>query len=167
MLDENEPRSVRFENGPGLIFSVIFIVVLLAAICALSVMVLYELRVPRPTAQQDLPVLIPSAALPDAMQANHFSISLPVILSGSVSVSGQIWKVTKIDSLGYKTGGQRSDLATFTRIDGQDIAQGYCINRGWDVPDIGTEYLINAEGIFVPLTQSDAHPIQQFLRIQQ
>ena len=167
MLVKNEPKVIRIEREPGLIPGVIFVVVLLVSICALSVMVLFELVKPHPKAQQVIPVLISSAALPDAMQANQFSIRLPVILSGSVSVSGQIWKVTKIKSLGYELDGQNYDLATFTHIDGQDIAQGYCINRGWDVPDIGTEYLLNAEGIFVPLTQSDAHPIQRFLKIQQ
>ena len=167
MLIENEPRVIRIEKRPGFIPGVIFVTILLVAICALSVMVLNELTKPTPIAQQDIPVISPPKVLPDAIKANNFSIHLPVILSGSVSVSGQIWKVTKIKNLGYELDGQHYDLATFTRIDGQDITQGYCINRGWDVPEIGTDYLLNVEGIFVPLTQSDAHPIQQFLRIQQ
>jgi hypothetical protein len=167
MLGENEPKSVRIEKGSVLILSVIFVAVLLVAICALSVMVLNQLKDPRAIAQPDNTVLlIPPTLLPAAMPADQFSISLPVILSGSVSVSGQIWKVTKIKKLGYESGGQHYDLATFTRIDGQDIVQGYCINRGWDVPDIGTEYSVNAEGIFVPLYEPDAHPIQRFLMIQ-
>jgi hypothetical protein len=167
MLNENEPETARNENGPILILGVIFIAVILMTICALSVLLLNRQKEPRPTPQQDIPVIfIPTASLPTAMPVNHFPIRLPIILSGSVSVSEQIWKVTKIKNLGYELGGQRYDLATFTRIDGQDIAQGYCINRGWDVPDIGTEYLLNAGGIFVPLYESDAHPIQRFSKIQ-
>ena len=132
-------------------------VVLLMAICAVSVLLINELNGPRSTAQQAIPaLLIPTALPPAAMQANQFSINLPVILSA------QIWKVIKIESLGYELDGQSYDFATFTRIDGQDTLQGYCINRGWDVPEIGTEYLLNAEGIFVPLFQSDVHPIQRF-----
>jgi hypothetical protein len=166
MLVENESNLIRIKREPGPILGVMFIVLLLAAICAVSVMVMNELKQPRPTVQQDIPVLTSLVVLPDGIQANHYSTLLPVILSGSVSVSGQIWKVTKINSLGYELDSQRYDLATFTSIDGQDIAQGYCINRGWDIPNIGIEYLLNAEGIFIPLTQSDAHPIQRFLRIQ-
>jgi hypothetical protein len=91
-----------------------------------------------------------------------------MILSGSisvsVSVSEQIWKVTKIKILGYELDGQRYDVAIFKRVDSQDTVKAYCMNRGWDTPDIGTEYLLKAGGIFVPLYKSDAHPIQRFLR---
>jgi hypothetical protein len=166
MIVENERKVVRIEREPGLILGVIVVVVLLVAICALSVMVLNELVKSRPIAQQDIPVLIAPAAKPDAMEANHFSTLLPVILSGSVSVSEQIWKVTKIKSLGYELDGQHYDLATFTRIDGQDTVKGYCMDRGWDIPDIGTEYLLNADGIFVPLYEPDTQPFQRFLKIQ-
>jgi len=162
MLSESELESVRNENRRVLILSVLFVAVLLVAICALSVMVLNQLKGPRPTPQQD----IPAASLPIVMPPTHFSISLPVILSGSVSISEQIWKVSKIKLLGYELDGQHNDLATFTRIDGQDTVKGYCMNRGWDTPAIGTEYLLNAEGIFVPLNQSDADPLQRFLKIQ-
>ncbi len=161
MIVENKPKYVRIEREPGLILGVIFVVVLLLAICALGVMVLNELVKPRLTTQQNIPVLIAPAAKPDAMQANQFSTLLPVILSGSVSASGQIWKVTKIKSLGYELEGQHYDLATFSRIDGQDTVKGYCINRGWDIPDIGTEYLLNADGIFVPLYEPDTQPFQR------
>jgi hypothetical protein len=162
MLSKSEPVSARFENRSVLILSVIFIALLLMAICAVSVMVLNQLKGTRPTPQQ----AIPAAALPIVMPATHFLISLPVILSESASLSEQIWKVTKIKLLGYELDDQHYDLATFTRIDGQETVQGYCINRGWDIPDIGTEYLLNAQGIFVPLYKSDTHPLQRFSKIQ-
>jgi len=166
MLSKNKPKSARIENGPVLILGLIFIAVILVSICALSVMLLNKLREIRPTPQRDLPViLIPSAVLPTAMSSNHFSIHLPFILSGSVSVSEQIWKVTKIKSLGYQLGSQRYDLATFTRIDGQNTVKAYCINRGWDIPDIGSEYTLSPGGIFVPLQEPDDHPFQRFLKI--
>ncbi len=162
ILSESEPVSARFENRSILILSVIFIALLLMAICAVSVMVLNQLKGTRPTPQQ----AIPAAALPIVMPPTHFLISLPVILSESDSLSEQIWKVTKIKLLGYELDGQHYDLATFTRIDGQDTVKGYCMNRGWDTPAVGTEYLLNAEGIFVPLVEPDADPLQRFLKIQ-
>jgi len=105
---------------------------------------------------------MPPAVMPTAMQVSYFSIRLPIVLSGSE----QIWKVTNITSLGYELGDQRYDLATFTRIDSQDTVQGYCINRGWNVPEKGTEYLLTAGGIFVPLYEPEADPYQRFSMIQ-
>jgi len=172
MLRENELESVRIVNRPFFVLSVIFIVLLLVSICAVSIMVLNQLKAPRPSTQQDTQVILSPggslsmASLPAAMPANQYTIRLPVILSGSVSVSEQTWKVTKIKLLGYELDGQHYDLATFTRIDGQDTVKAYCINRGWDTPDIGAVYFLNAEGIFVPLHEIDSHPIQRFLEIQ-
>jgi hypothetical protein len=135
----------------------------------MSFMLYNQLREPRPTPQPNIPVkIIPTAV----MQANHFSIHLPVILLSKpepmpvpVSVPEPIWKVTKIINLGYELGGQRYDLAAFTRIDDQATGQGYCINPGWAIPELGTEYLLNAEGIFVPVYEPDAYPLQRFLKI--
>ena len=172
MLSENEPKSDRTENEPALILSVIFIAIILVTICALSVLWLNQLKEPRPTPQQDIKVILiptaamPTASLPTAIPAKYFPIRLPIILSRSGTVSEQIWKVTKIKILGYELGGQHYDLATFTRLDGQDTVQGYCINPGWDIPDIGTEYLFTAGGTFVPLQEPKADPFQRFLKIQ-
>ena len=167
MLSENEPKSARVENKPALILSVIFIAIILVTICALSVLWLKKLREPRPTPQQEIKViLIPTAAMPTAMPANYFPIRLPIILSRSGNVSEQIWKVTKIKILGYELGGQHYDLATFTRLDGQDTVHGYCISPGWDIPEIGTEYLFTAGDTFVPLQEPKADPFQRFLKIQ-
>ena len=70
-------------------------------------------------------------------------------------------------SSGYELAGQRYDLATFKHIDSQVTAEGYCIDRGLDIPDVGTEYLLNTEGIFVPLDSPAAHTTQRFLKIQE
>ena len=168
MFSENEPKSTSTKNGPAFILGVILLAVILLMMgCVLSFMLYNQLKEPSPTSQPDIPaIMIPAELLPTAMPANHFSIHLPMILSGSVSISEQIWKVTKIKSLGYELDGQRYDLATFTRIDGQATAQGHCINPGWGIPELGTEYLLNAKGIFVPLYQPDAHPLQRFLKIR-
>jgi len=171
MLSENEPESTRIENGLILTLGVLFIAVSLVSICALSVMLLNQQKEPSPTPQQDIPlILIPTAAMPAAMPASYFSIRLPNILSGSgsgsVSVSEQIWTVTKIKYLGYELDGQRYDLATFKRVDSQDTVKAYCMNRGWDTPNIGAEYLLNTSGIFVPLQEPEADPFQRFLMIQ-
>ena len=95
-------------------------------------------------------------------------MQLPIILGGFGSVSGseQIWKVTKIRTQGYELNGQFYDLATFLRIDGLDTAKGYCLNPGWIIPEIGTEYILTAEGIFVPLHESVAQSLQRFSRIR-
>jgi hypothetical protein len=171
MLIENELESIRNENRLVFTLSVLFVAVLLVAICALSVMVLNQLKQLPPTAQQATPgLLMPTAGAPApqplAMPANLFLVRLPVIQTGSVSLPEQIWRVSKIKNLGYELDGQRYDLATFTRPDSQNTLQGYCMNRGWDVPAIGAEYLLNAEGIFVPLYETGANPLQRFSMIQ-
>jgi hypothetical protein len=112
---------------------------------------------------------------PTAIPARHFSLSLPVILSayGSRSVSvvsetvaqSQVWKVIKIKRQAYELNGQRNDVAVFKRVDSQDTVKAYCINQGWDLPEIGTQYSLNTKGIFVPLHQRAAHPLQRFLTI--
>ena len=86
MLSENEPKSARIENGPVLTLGVIFLAVILVAICALSVMLLNQQKEPLPTPQQDKPVIL----IPTAMPANHFSTRLPIILSESESVSVRV-----------------------------------------------------------------------------
>jgi hypothetical protein len=170
MWRDNETKSTRIGNNPFFILGVIFVALVLVTICVLSVLSLKLQKGLRPTPTQE----ILTASIPAAMPANYFSIHLPVILSGSVSVAGSvivsvsepIWKVTKIKSLGYELDGRRYDLAIFKRVDGKDTVKAYCINRGWDTPDIGTEYLLNTEGIFVPLYQRDANPLQRFQMIQ-
>ena len=166
MSRENELESAENENVQVLILWVIFSAFMLMTICALSFMLFNWWKEPRPTPQPEIPaVILPTAYLPTAAPpANLFSISFPVILS--VSVSEQTWKVTNINSLGYEVDGERYDLATFTRIDGQGTAQGYCINRGWDVPVLGTEYLLKDGSTFVPLQEPEDDPLQRFLKIQ-
>jgi len=169
MLSENEPESTRIENGLILSLGVLFIAVSLVSICALSVMLLNQQRQPGPTPQQVNPVIfIPTAAPSTALPASYYSIRFPNVLSGAgaAPVSEQIWTVTKIKYLGHELDGQRYDLATFMRVDSQDTVKAYCMNPGWDTPDIGAEYLLNAGGIFVPLQELDTDPLQRFLMIQ-
>jgi hypothetical protein len=172
MWSENEPRATKVGNGPFLAIGVMFVVLIIVASCVFSVISLKSQKEPRPTPTQEILMVSISAAMP----AIYFSIRLPVLLSGSVSVpvpvsvsasvSEQIWKVTKIKSLGYELDGRRSDLAIFKRVDSEDTVKAYCINRGWDTPDIGTEYLLNTEGIFVPLYDRADHSFQRFQMIQ-
>ncbi|RPI48599.1 MAG: hypothetical protein EHM56_13475 [Chloroflexi bacterium] len=166
MLIEIKPERARKENRTDLILLALFIAIILLTFCVLSVILLSPQKEPRPTPKQAIPViLVPTASLPTAMPANYFSVRLPIILSESVSSIEQIWKVTKIKTLGYELDGLHYDAAIFTRVDSHDTVKAYCMNRGWDTPDIGTEYLLNAGGIFVPLHEPDAHPIQRFLRV--
>lgn len=168
MISENKPELARNENWTILILGAIFIAFVLMTICVLSVLWLGPQKEPQEIPAREMLMI----DMPTAMPASHFSISLPIILSGSrpvVSesvVQSQIWKVIKIKGLGYKLDGQRYDLAVFKRVDSQDTVKAYCINRGWDTPDIGTKYLLNTEGIFVPLQEPDDHPLQRFLMIQ-
>jgi hypothetical protein len=145
--------------------AIMMVVILVTLCCVLSSMLYNLLKEPSPTPPPDIPVkTIPTAVMP----VSHFLVNLPVILSGSepISESEQTWKVTQILNQGYELGGQRYDLAVFTRLDGLATGQGYCINPGWAIPELGTEYLLTAEGIFVPVVQSDAHPIQLFSKIR-
>ncbi len=166
MWSENEPKSARNENRPILILGGIFVAVILVTICALSAMSLNLQKVPRGTPTQE----VLTVDIPAAMPANYHSIRLPIMLSRSVPVSAsgseQIWKVTKIKSLGYEMDDRRYDLAIFKRVDSEETVKAYCMNRGWDTPDIGTEYLLTAGGIFVPLDERDAGPFQRFLPLQ-
>jgi hypothetical protein len=170
MLNENEPKSARIGNRPFLTLGVIFVALIIVAICAISVMSLNLQKVPRPTPTPEIVMV----NLPAEVQANDYTVRLPVILTGYVSISApvsatvseQIWKVTKIKKLGYEMDGRRYDLAIFKRVDSEETVKAYCINRGWDTPDIGTEYLLNTEGIFVPLYERNADPFQRFLMIQ-
>jgi len=170
MFIDDEPERDEIENSPALTLAVIFIVLALLTICTLGVRLLSRLMVSRQTPTQVVPLVeIPTdipTDIPMAMPVNNFPIYFPVILSGSVTVSEPIWKVTKINNLGYELDGQHYDLATFMRVDSQDTAEAYCINRGWDIPEIGAEYLLNADGVFVPLHEPNADPIQRFLKIQ-
>jgi hypothetical protein len=166
MFNEYAPKSGRIEDRSVFTLGVILMAIILVMMCCvLSFMLYTQLKEPSPTLLPDIPVkTIPTVAIP----ADPISMYLPVVLSGSepVSVPEQIWKVTNIIVQGYELDGHRYDLAAFTRIDGQATGQGYCINPGWDIPEPGTEYLLNEKGIFIPLYQSDAHPIQRFSKIR-
>jgi hypothetical protein len=170
MSYENEPESARILTGPVIILVVLFIAFLLMTICALSFWFLDRQKEQSPIPQQDIPaVSVPADSLLNTMPTDDFSIHLPAIFSGrapvSISVSEQIWKVTKIKPLGYASGSRRYDLATFRRADNQETAKGYCINPGWETPMIGTDYILTTEGTFVPLQESKADPFQRFLKI--
>jgi hypothetical protein len=144
------------------ILGLLFITVILVTMCILSAILITQQKEPLPTPQPAIPAVLPLTGPP----ANVYSTYLPLALSAPVSEPTYNWKVTKIDNLGYELQGQRYDLAAFTRSDGQVTLQGYCINRGWDVPPLGTEYSLNADNIFVPLQEPEGNPLQRFARIQ-
>jgi hypothetical protein len=172
MLSENEPKSTRVVNGQFITLGVIIVALIIMGICAFVIFSLRQQLTPRPTPTPEIVMV----NLPAEVQANDYTVRLPVVLSGSApvsapvpvpaAVSGQIWKVTKIKKLGYEMDGRRYDVAIFKRVDSEETVKAYCINRGWETPDIGTEYLLNAGGIFVPLDERDADPFQRFLMIQ-
>lgn len=169
MSTENEQRSARIDNGRFFILVVIVIAAMLVTTCCLSILFLNQRRQPRLTPQQETPVSsIPTESLPKVLPTSYYSIHLPIILSAPVSVSAseQIWIVTKIKYQGYAVGGRRYDLATLMRVDNHDTVKAYCINWGWDTPDIGTEYLLNAAGVFVPVVEPEKDPFQRFLMIK-
>jgi len=165
---EYAPEPAKNDNQSTLILAAIFLAIILLTTFVLVALLLNRGAKSRQTPTQEFPLtFIPTTTPLPTMPGNRPSIRLPVILSGpGTAVSANTWKVTKIESLGYKSGGQRSDLATFKRIDNQDSAQGYCINQGWPTPKIGAEYSLNPQGIFVPLQEPKAHPIQRFQKIQ-
>jgi len=173
MSSENEPKPARILTGPVLFLVVLLVACLLVSACALSFWWLNLQKETSSNPQQDNTVMVlPTESLLDTMPTDHYSIVLPMILSGPVSVSRsvpaseQVWIVTKIKYLKYELDGQRYDLATFRRVDNQDTSKGYCINRGWEVPEVGTEYLLTTEGIFVPVRESKDDPLQRFSKIQ-
>lgn len=170
MSTDYELERAGNENKLAFTLTVIFIVLILLTICTLGVRLLSRLIVSRPIPTQEIPPEGLPTDIPTAMPVNNFPVYFPIILSGTlppsvpVPVPEQIWMVTKIINLGYELNGQRYDLATFQRIDSQETADAYCIDRGLEAPTIGTQYRLNTEGIFVPLDNS--RPIQRFLKIQ-
>lgn len=107
----------------------------------------------------NLPTLAPSVIIPTSAPT---SVRLPVIQS----TSAPVWKVKKIKSLGYQLGNSRRELAIFIRSSDQVTVQGYCLNPGWDVPEIGAEYSLNDNDIFVPLHEAKPNTVQRFQRIK-
>jgi hypothetical protein len=168
MITEDKPEQAEKEISPAITCAVIFIVLGLLTVCIASVKLVSWLMASDQTPTQVVPLVDLPTDIPTAVPVHYFSTYFPIILVENVpvtvSVSEQIWKVTKINNLGYELNGQRYDLATFQRIDSQDTAQAYCIDRGLDAPEIGAQYRLSAEGIFIPLDNS--HPIQRFLKIQ-
>jgi hypothetical protein len=168
MITEDEPEQAEKEISPAITCAVIFIVLGLLTICIVSVKLVSWLMASDQTPTQVVPLVDLPTDIPTAVPVNYFSTYFPIILVGNVPVpvSEQNWRVTKINYLGYELNGQRYDLATFQRIDSQDTAQAYCIDRGLDAPEIGAEYWLNADGIFIPSNEPVARSIQRFLRIR-
>jgi hypothetical protein len=161
-LDETEPIPAKKQDRTVLIAWGIIVGLLLLSVCAGSIFWFTRLRAPaQPTGPIfpiiNLPTLEPATPTPITKKL----VGLPLILSGEVPV----WEVTRVKSLGYKMGNQRYDLATFTRTDNGSTAQGYCINRGWDVPKIGALYQLNVQNIFVPLQERKPNTMQRFQKI--
>lgn len=161
MLSEPEPRFPRREDWPAIIMGMVLVSVFLGLIITMIIMLFKPKEQPVPT-----PVQAPAIALPTAAPIQFFLIRLPIISSETVSASEQAWEVTNIDNLGYESDGKRRDLATFVRTGSQETAQAYCMNPGWDSPAIGTKYLLNQDGIFVPLYDTGTDSLQRFSLIQ-
>ncbi len=170
MYSENEPKSGRFVNRQFITLGVIIVAIIIMAICAFVILSLRRLTAPSPTPTPEIVMV----NIPAAVPANNYTVRLPAVLSGYVPVSGPasvplsavvtepVWIVMRINRLAYELDGRRYDLATFRRVDSEETVKAYCLNRGWERPDIGTEYLLNANGVFIPLNDSDVDPIQRF-----
>ncbi len=172
MLDAYEQKWIRDENRPFLILGLIFIAAALVMLCILSILFLSQRKASSPTAQPEVPLVVPTAPQPTSAPVYFSQTRLPVILSGSGSapqsaqVTVQTWEVTKIKLLGHEIDGQHYDVATFRNVSTQETVKGYCINRGWETPAIGAEYTLNADGVFVPVRESVDDPLQRFQLIQ-
>ena len=168
MKTKYKPQGARNNNRTILFFGLLFIALILLITCVSSVPLLGFHKQTQETPNQEVLLRKILTAIP----TSHYSVSLPVILtnSGTVTalpaVQSQIWIVIKIKSLGYELNGQRYDIAVFRRVDSQDTVKAYCIDRGLDTPDLGTEYLLNTDRVFVPLRPQAVHPIQRFEMIR-
>ena len=168
MSSEYEPQPARNNHKTVLFFGLLFLALILLISCILSVPLLGFNKQTIETPTHEVLVM----EIPTAIPASHFSVSFPLVLTNSgtvtvqTAVQSQIWIVIKTRSLGYELNGQRYDIAVFRRIDSQDTVKAYCIDRGLDRPDLGTEYLLNAVSVFVPLQAPDAGLIQRFVMIQ-
>jgi hypothetical protein len=161
MLSEQEPGFPRREDWPAIILGMVLVSIFLGLIVTMIIMLLKPQEQPLPT-----PVQAPAIAALTATPTQFFLIRLPMISSESIPVPEQAWEVTNIENLGYELDGKRRDLATFERIGSQETVQAYCMNPGWDSPAIGAKYLLNQDGIFVPLNEIGAESLQRFSMIQ-
>lgn len=168
MESEYKSEQARQVAEPLIILVVILVTLLVLTICALVGSYLTSRKADRQPPIQ----ILPATAEPTAMPAHQFSVFLPIISSSATSQAvaptapGDIWEVINFKKLGYELAGQRYDLATFRRVDSQDTVKAYCINRGWARPEIGAKYLLNEQGIFVPLYEPQPDTIQRFLMIR-
>jgi hypothetical protein len=168
-LYETDLEPDKEKDRSLLILGAIFLALILLTTCVSVGLLLNRQSKARQTPTQEFPaVFLPTAIPPAVMPGNQLTIHLPIIRSKAATTASpeNVWIVTKIESLAYKSGSQRSDLATFKRIDNQESAQGYCIDRGLPTPKIGAEYALNQKGIFIPLEEPKTHPIQRFQKIQ-
>lgn len=171
-VKKSEINQGRREIGPAFVLGVTLVVIVLLMTCALGGLLLRRLNTPRPTPTPEILSMLTS--LPTAIPVTIFEVHLPIIRSStdpnkslsiqSVTPTEPVWKVSRVKRLGYNLNGKRYDVAIFRNVVTQDTARGYCIDQGLDVPEIGTEYLLNENGVFVPLDAPSGPPIQRFLR---
>jgi hypothetical protein len=168
MVSGNKPEQVRSEGGPLVVLGVIFITLLLLTICALVGSLLSQWRSGRQPPAQSVPVV----PIPTAAPIELFTIYLPMAPSGGGAVTGpqtlpeDIWEVIEIRDLGFELNGQRYDLARFRRLGSQETVMAYCLDRGWNQPEIGARYVLGSSDIFVPLAETNGTPLQRFLMIR-
>lgn len=171
MWSENETRrTTRVVKDPLFLLGLVFFALVLVTICVLSFL---SLRMPKNLSAAPTKGII-SESVPAVLPVSSHAVRLPVVLSGVVptpgyradSVSESIWKVVKIKKLGYEMDGRRYDVAVFKRLGSEETVKGYCINRGWDTPDVGAEYTLSTDGIFAPVSEDGANPLQRFQMIQ-
>ena len=176
MSSETEPEARRILTPPVIVLIVLIVAFLFMSLCALSLIFLSRQRSPSPTSQADSSGLnLPVEPVQSSTSGAGFTVHLPVILAGidpapalapaTGSTPEQVWIVTKIKSLGYRSGKHRYDLATFRRVGDQASAKGYCINPGWDTPKTGTLYSLTTDDTFVPLQEPQGDPYQRFRRL--
>jgi hypothetical protein len=168
-LIETGQEPAKKDDRSILILGAIFLAIILLTVCVSAGLFVNRMNKSRQTPTPEFPVMyLPTATSPGEMPGNQLTIHLPIIRSKAATTAApnNVWIVTKIESLAYKSGSQRSDLATFKRIDNQESAQGYCIDRGLPTPKIGADYALNEKGIFIPLEEPKTHPIQRFQKIQ-
>lgn len=149
----------------------VFVTLLLCLICALTGSLLPGWIAGRPAPTPSIPVAAAPTATPTTLAPTAVPVlppwpEVPTATQSGQILPGEVWEVIKIRELGYTLNGQRYDLARFRRLGGQDTLKGYCLDPGQSQPGIGTRYVLNERGIFVPLDGSYQASLQRFKLIQ-
>lgn len=158
---KRDSRNAWAYPEPIMLLGLFFIVIFLATICVLVVFLRTQQKKPAPTPLPEQVIIQQAPTLPPPPIV-YFNTYFPLVAGGEEPIQQQIWKVVRVEEQAYEKDGRRNDVATFTQVDTLQTLRGYCIDPGQPVPDVGAEYMLTGDAIFIPLQQPGVETLQRF-----